>query len=162
MAANLMSDNPLILLAEDRQDDVVLLQMALAKIAFPHTLEIVNDGEEAIAYLKGQGRYADHARYPLPTLLLLDLKMPRQTGFEVLEWLRATRELKGLRTIVLTSSADSKDVSRSYELGANAFFEKPLHFGQLVTLMKTIQEHWLGPCLAPQISRPTPVSDRGR
>jgi len=116
-----MSENPIILVAEDREDDVVLLQMALAKTPFLHTLRVVNDGEQAIDYLEGLGRFTDLVLYPLPALLLLDLKMPRQTGFEVLEWLRATRELKGLRTIILTSSADFKDVDRCYELGANAF-----------------------------------------
>jgi DNA-binding NarL/FixJ family response regulator len=78
-----------------------------------------------------------------------------QNGFEVLEWIRAVRELKGLRTIVLTSSATSEDVDLAYELGANAFFVKPLLFTQFVAQVKTIQEHWFDGCLAPRISRPT-------
>jgi len=121
-------DSRVILLAEDRDDDVFTTRKALRDAFIENPLKIVHDGEQAIAYLNGTGRFSDRSKYPLPALLLLDLKMPRKNGFEVLAWLRACKQFRSLPVIVLTSSQDLTDVKRAYHVGATSFLWKPLGF----------------------------------
>src|SRR5258705_8683596 len=116
-----MPDQAVILLAEDREDDIALIRKAFARAYVLNPLQVVRDGEEAIAYLSGEGKYSNRAEYPLPDLLLLDLKMPRIDGFEVLKWIREQPGLSALRVVVLTSSEDIRDVNVAYRLGANSF-----------------------------------------
>src|SRR6266446_3785564 len=99
-----MTDRATVLLAEDDPDDVLLAQIAFEKARLANPLQVVRDGEEAIAYLQGEGRYGDRHCFPLPMLLLLDLKMPRVNGFQVLEWLREHPRLYRLPVAVMTSS----------------------------------------------------------
>src|SRR5882672_7903883 len=106
-----MPDRELILIAEDREDDVFLIRRSLEKANVFNPLQVVGSGEETIAYLKGEGRFANRSEYPLPGLLLLDLKMPRTDGFEVLRWIRQQPGLKALRVVVLTSSEDMRDIN---------------------------------------------------
>ena len=120
-----MNGEATILLAEDDPNDVFFMKRAFEKAQLPNPLVVVSDGEETIRYLKGEGVYADRARYPLPGLLLLDLRMPRRGGFEVLDWLRRQPGLKRLMTVVLTSSAESPDINHAYDLGANSYLLKP-------------------------------------
>jgi len=143
-----------ILLAEDRDDDVLLIRRAFASAYIPNPLYVVKDGEEAIAYLAGERRYANREEYPLPSLLLLDLKMPRMDGFEVLTWIRQQPSLKALRVVVLTSSSDLRDVTKAYQLGANSFLVKPVDFQNLIALIKTVEGYWLEISKVPEISRP--------
>src|SRR6266436_6531146 len=96
----------LILLADDDENDIALIRRALSKADIRNPTKIVRDGEEAIAYLKGEGKFSNRAKYPLPTLMLLDLKMPRKNGFEVLDWSRRQPDLKALHIVVLTASRD--------------------------------------------------------
>jgi CheY-like chemotaxis protein len=117
---------------------------------------VVSDGEEAVAYLKGEGKYADRYEYPLPSLLLLDLKMPRKNGFEVLEWIREQPGLRRLRVVVLTTSDAPDDIDRAYELGANAFMVKPLERGQFLELTNAIKGYWLWMSAAPDLQVPVP------
>ena len=149
-----MPDQGVIMLAEDRADDVLLVQRAFAAGGVTNPLQVVRDGEEAIAYLSGIGRYAKRDEHPLPDLLLLDLKMPRIDGFEVLRWVRAQPTLSCLRIIVLTASEDIRDVNIAYRLGANSFLVKPLDFQNVVELAKTLQDYWLQTSKVPEISRP--------
>jgi CheY-like chemotaxis protein len=144
----------LILVAEDREDDQLLIRRAFERAQLVNPLRIVNDGEEAIAYLKGEGQFSDRTKYPLPELLLLDLKMPRKNGFEVLEWVRSQPDLKVLPVVVLTSSEDVYDVSRAYQLGANSFLVKPIEFDQFVQMSKAIKGYWLWLSRPPAV--PTP------
>src|SRR4051794_24168262 len=116
-----MPETALILLAEDDEDHVLLVRRAFNQARILNPLHVVRDGEQAIAYFKGVGIYANRDEYPLPGLFLLDLKMPRTSGFEVLDWVRSQPSLKALRVIVLTTSADMKDVNRAYQLGATSF-----------------------------------------
>src|SRR4051812_8405217 len=120
-----MTDSPVILLAEDREDDGIIIRNAFARTTFPYRLTVVRDGEEAVAYLEGAGAYADRARYPFPSVLLLDLKMPRKDGFEVLDWIRGRAEFSSLRVVVLTSSKLTSDINQAYERGAKSFLVKP-------------------------------------
>jgi CheY-like chemotaxis protein len=119
------SNDVIILLAEDDPNDVFFLQRALAKAGINFPLHVVRNGQEALEYLAGLGKFSDRVKYPLPSLLLLDLKMPFVDGFEVLAWARAQTELKQLPVIVLTSSAVDRDRQRTAELGANGYFVKP-------------------------------------
>jgi CheY-like chemotaxis protein len=138
-----VNDIATILLAEDLEDDIVLIRRALEKGGIQNPVQVVRDGEEAINYLSGMNPYSDRAKYPLPALLLLDLKMPKADGFEVLHWIQTQPYLKPLRTVVLTSSEDIRDVNRAYHLGASSFLVKPLDFENAVELAKTVTHYWL-------------------
>src|SRR2546421_4942592 len=142
-----------ILLAEDREDEVTLLRRAFAKANFLNPLHVVSNGDEAIDYLKGEGKYANRGEYPLPSLLLLDLKMPRKDGFEVLHWIRKQPDLSALRVIVLTSSDQIRDVNRAYEMGANSFLVKPVDFGSFVEVTRALRGYWLWVAEEPEVSR---------
>jgi CheY-like chemotaxis protein len=144
----------LILIAEDNEDHVLLLRRALQKGAVLNPVFVVNDGEETIAYLSGEGKYADRYEYPLPALLLLDLKMPKKNGFEVLEWIRGQPGLKRLRVVVLTTSDSPDDIDRAYEMGANAFMVKPLEKRQFLDLTDAIKGYWLWMSAAPDLHAP--------
>lgn len=138
-----MPDHSVILLAEDDEDYVLLIQHAFAKSHVPNPLHVVSTGKEALAYFKGEGKYANRVEYPLPELLLLDLKLPQFNGFEILAWIRTQPGLSGLRVLVLTSSDQIKDVNDAYRLGANSFLVKPYDFEDLVHFTRLIQEFWL-------------------
>ncbi len=149
-----MPETGVILLAEDDEDDILLVQCAFKEAGIINPLHVVRDGDEAIAYLKGVGRYSNRAEYPLPSLLLLDLKMPHTNGFEVLQWIRSEPSLRALRVIVLTSSAELCDVNEAYHLGANSFLVKPKDFGNFITLFQTLHSYWLRRDQSPEIDRP--------
>lgn len=148
-----MSDQAVILLAEDREDDILLVRHAFKKAYINNPLHVVRDGEEAIAYLAGEGKYSNRSEYPLPDLFLLDLKMPRMDGFQVLKWVRRHPTLGALRVIVLTSSDDIRDVNAAYQLGANSFMVKPMDFEDVFNLSKTLTSYWLQMSKTPEISR---------
>lgn len=145
-----------ILLAEDDENDVLLMQRAFSRLGIANPLDVVTDGEEAISYLKGEGSFLDRAKFPLPCLLLLDLKMPKKNGFEVLSWLRdrETGTLKRLLTIVLTSSRETRDINLAYDLGANSYLVKPADFQNLSTLLKTLENYWLSLNQCPEVQPP--------
>src|SRR2546421_955120 len=149
-----MPDQAVILLVEDRPDDVLLIRRAFQKAYINNPLQVVRDGEEAIWYLRGEGKYQNRAEYPLPDLVLLDLKMPRVDGLQVLTWIRAQPGLKGLPVIVLTSSEEMRDVNAAYHLGANSFLVKPMDFEDVVHLSKSISSYWLKLSRGPEVSRP--------
>jgi len=132
-----------ILLAEDDPNDVLLIQRAFQRNHVANPVQVVRDGEEALAYLSGQAPFADRELHPLPVLMLMDLKMPRKSGLEVLEWVRQQPGLKRLPIIVLTSSNQSPDINRAYELGANSYLVKPAGFDSLLELVKSLDMYWL-------------------
>ena len=149
-----MPDRDLILIAEDHEDDVLLIRRSLERANVFNPIQVVHNGEETMAYLRGEGRFSNRAEYPLPALLLLDLKMPRKDGFEVLRWIRQQPTLKALRVVVLTSSEDIRDVNRAYESGANSFLVKPMDFENSVEIAKFLKDYWLRTDKAPSLSRP--------
>lgn len=149
-----MPELAVILLAEDEEDYVLLIRHAFSQAKILNPLHVVWNGQEAIAYLKGEGKYSNREEYPLPDLLLLDLKMPRVNGFEVLKWIRGQPGLAALRVLVLTSSDQISDVNEAYRLGANSFLVKPLDFEDFTSLSRLINEFWLRVSKAPEISRP--------
>ena len=132
-----------ILLAEDDPNDVLLIQRAFQRNHVANPVQVVRDGEEALAYLSGQAPFADRERHPLPVLMLMDLKMPRKSGLEVLAWVRHQPGLKRLPIVVLTSSNQGPDINRAYELGANSYLVKPAGFDSLLELVKNLDMYWL-------------------
>ncbi len=133
----------MILLVEDDVNDILLMSRAFNKARLANPLQVVHDGEEAIRYLSGEGEYADRSKHPIPFLILLDLKMPRKSGFEVLQWVRDNSELKNALVVILTASQEAPDVKRAFELGADSFLTKPAQFDDLVAMMKRLQGYWL-------------------
>jgi CheY-like chemotaxis protein len=137
-----MLNNQFILLVDDDENDVLLIQRAFQKAGLQRSLKTASNGEEAIEYLSGQGQHADRERYPMPFLVLLDLRMPGTDGFEVLRWVRSAAELKRLLVVVLTSSNLQSDVDRAYELGANSYLVKPVAFQEMVNLVQRFEVYW--------------------
>jgi CheY-like chemotaxis protein len=132
-----------ILLVEDSPDDATLIQRAFQKTNMMNPVQLVEDGEEAIAYLSGTGPFADRGRFPVPALVLLDVKLPRRSGLEVLEWVRSAPSLKRLPVVMLTSSREQIDVNRAYDLGVNSYLTKPVAFEALVEMVKRVNLYWV-------------------
>lgn len=134
---------PVVLLVEDDANDVLLATRAFTKASLQVDLRRVGNGQEAMDYLSGTGPYADRERHPAPSLVLLDLKLPRRSGLEVLAWMRSRPDLAGVRVVCLTSSREEKDVARAYALGASHYFVKPPAFPDLVEQLRAIGR-WQG------------------
>ena len=135
-------DDPVILLVEDSEGDALLMHTVAERAGFGPSLRLVRDGEEAIAYLLGDGAYHDRKQFPLPTAVLLDLNLPRKNGFEVLAWMRQQPALRHLHTYILTSSSRPEDIQKAYDLGANSYLVKPINFDGLVNLANCLRA-WL-------------------
>ena len=131
-------------MVEDDPNDALLVRKAAQKTLSGIPLLVVSNGQEAIQYLKGEGVYADRARFPFPDIVLLDLKMPVMNGFEVLRWVRSQPKLKRLPVIILTGSVHENDTKTAYEEGANSYLVKPGSFNDLVETMRNVGEFWLG------------------
>jgi len=157
-----MSDQTIIMLAEDLEDDILLIRTAFRNGHISNPLHVVRDGEEVLSYLKGEGNYANRVEYPLPDLLLLDLKMPRMDGFQVLRWIREQPGLQNLRVVVLTSSDQLRDVNEAYKLGANSFLVKPLEFENFTETTKMLKRYWLCMDKSPSASRTLQVPEPDR
>jgi len=135
--------NRALLLVEDNEDDVFLMKRALKGARVMNPLLVVEDGQEAVDYLSGAGKFADRDQYPLPAVVFLDLKLPLISGHDVLAWIRRQRELESLVVIVLTSSNEPSDLNRCYALGANSYVVKPPTPEQLEELAKAFKWYWL-------------------
>jgi CheY-like chemotaxis protein len=132
-----------ILHIEDDLNDVLLIARAFRKTESVAQLQVVNDGEQAVQYLSGANSFAQRDKFPVPSLVLLDLKLPRKSGIEVLEWIRAQPGLKRIPVVMLTSSRQPIDINRAYDLGVNAYLVKPVSFDALVEMVKTLDSFWL-------------------
>ena len=132
-----------ILLVEDNEDDVFLMKRALKGAHISNPLHSVEDGQQAIDYLAGQGPFADREKYPFPAIVFLDLKLPLKSGLEVLEWIRTQPPFENLIVLVLTSSNEPSDLKRAYSLGANSYLVKPPTAAQLLELAKAFKWYWL-------------------
>lgn len=153
-----MSTEDTILLVEDNPKDVFLVQRAFRKADIVTSLQVASDGDAAVQYLAGEGPYNDRVHYPLPAFVLLDLKLPKRSGAEVLYWIRQQPGLKRLPVVVLTSSREYVDVNRIYDLGVNAYIAKPSNFDQLVDILKMLHLLWLTYNEKPQLGMPHDVA----
>lgn len=134
-----------VLFVDDDPNWVELLRLAFGRTGMPNPIHGVEDGPEAIRYLQGEGRYADRTTYPLPELVLVDLRLPGMHGFEVLQWIRQQPGMAGLAVVVITGMAAPGDAQHAEELGATAFLSKPFSFDQQVELARQIRAKWLRP-----------------
>ncbi len=132
-----------VLHIDDDPNDAALLTAAARKAAVGFLVENVENGEGAIAYLSGVGKYADRQRFPLPELILLDLKMPRADGLEILQWIRSSGACRATQVLVLSGSELREDIRQAYATGANSYFVKPIGFEALVDLVRKIKAFWL-------------------
>lgn len=138
-----------ILLVEDNPADVKITQRALRESGLGVDLIVVRDGQEAVDYLLRQGGHAGTADWRIPDLILLDLNLPRMTGREVLERVRATPRLRAVPVVVLTTSRRLEDIQQMYACGANTYIEKPQDFPRFVQVLQTIHRYWLDTALLP-------------
>ena len=132
-----------ILLAEDDLGDQELTKRALEEGKVENELYIVKDGEEALDYLFRRGRYTDPETSPRPDLFLLDLNMPKLDGRQVLEQICSIHELRNIRVVVLTTSRQEEDITRSYDLGVHSYITKPVDLDQFFNVIRTLEEYWL-------------------
>ncbi len=134
-----------VLVVEDDINDVLLLKRAFSKShpVSPPALTVVADGESAVRYLGGDGEFGDRERHPLPSLVLLDLKLPRMSGHEVLEWRRHQTRLVRIPVVVMSSSQQASDIARAYDCGANSYLVKPVELKVLVEITGALQRYWL-------------------
>ncbi len=138
------NDEHAVLLVEDSPDDVKLIVRAFGRTRLPKRVQVVRDGADALAYLFGKAPYDDRSAYPLPALVILDLKMPRVDGFEVLNAVKSAPHLRRIPVVVLTSSSEAADIDRCYDLGANSYLVKPVAFADFSYVVAEIESYWLG------------------
>lgn len=144
-----------VLYADDSADDRFLFEHAYREAGVPQPLRIVDDGAEVEAYLRGDPKYADREKWPVPGLIVLDLKMPRRTGQETLEWIRGSEDWRAVPVLMLSASMHPGDIDRAYARGINAFLVKPTAASDLTRLMGCLKSFWLE--LA---EHPAPGADR--
>jgi len=140
-----------VLLIDDNRMDVELTLDAFQQVRLSNKVHVQMDGDSALSFLFGRGEFADRTRFPLPDLILLDLKMPGTDGFEVLRQVKAAPVLKRIPVIVLTSSREDGDRIMSYDIGANSYLVKPVKFADFVNVVQTIDDYWLTLNLGPPL-----------
>jgi CheY-like chemotaxis protein len=138
-----MLPNEHILIVEDDPHQLTVIREVLRDGRIGNGLHTVTTGEEAIEYLSASGKYADRQTYPAPCLVLLDLKLPGMSGFDVLQWIRSSSDFKKLPVVVLTGSRDHQDLERGYALGVNSYLFKPFAIEELRALVKSINAYWV-------------------
>lgn len=141
-----------ILLVEDNDDDAFITSRAFVTAKVEVNITRTEDGQSAIDYLEGVGRYADREKYPLPDVVMLDLKLPHKTGLEVLRWVRGHKTLSPIVVLILTSSSERADVEEAYRLHVNAYVVKPTSLNHMVDIARNIQNFWLNTSI---VLRPT-------
>jgi len=143
VAVQMKVEHLITLVVEDDDSDFQLFQAAFRRTPGNVQIHRVDDGESAVAYLTGEGEFSDRSRYPLAHLVLLDIKLPRRSGLDVLQWVRQQPGLCRMPVIMLSSSRHSVDVNRAYEQGASAYFSKPETMKELTELLGTLKHVWI-------------------
>jgi CheY-like chemotaxis protein len=138
-----MRDEPVILLVEENEDDVFLIERSFQQAGIVNRLRAVRTGEQALAYLQGEGAYADREQHPLPRLVLLGLKLQRMDGFEVLRWIRQQPQFRELRVVIVTSPTDVRGVNVAFRFGATSFMIKPTDFMRFAEFSQALAGSWL-------------------
>jgi CheY-like chemotaxis protein len=131
-------EDPIVLLVDDSANDARLMRTVFERAGFVQPLRLAIDGDDAIAYLRGEGRYADRKQFPMPTTVLMDLNMPRKDGFEVLDWIRHQPALRRLRVNIMSASSRAEDIDRAYDLGANSYLVKPGNLDGLLEMARCL------------------------
>jgi CheY-like chemotaxis protein len=131
-----------ILLVEDEENDVFFMQQAMRKAGVANPIQVASNGQEAIDYFKGAGKFANREEFPLPCLVLLDLKLPNVMGLDVLKWIRQQPEVTAI-VVILSSSNEEADIATAYRLGANGYLVKPPDVSKLTEIAKSIKDFWL-------------------
>jgi len=153
-----------VLIAEDDANHVELVRRALDQTGYGWPVHCVTDGQEAIEYLAGKGKFGNREEFPLPNILLLDLKMPRKDGFEVLKWIEDQRTislgLKEMRVVVLTASDEIRDVNRAYQLGAASFIVKPVEFSEFREMVGSMLRYWTAMNVSGTVAAPREKAGR--
>lgn len=144
-----------ILLVEDNEDDVFFLQRAMKSAGLNYPIVVATDGQQAIDYLSGAKEFSDRAKFPVPELVLLDIKLPKVHGLDVLKWIRSESSLQTLVVVMLTTSHLEVDVDRAYRLGANSFLVKTSASEKLERMLRSIHDYWL------QLNHPPPRLPNG-
>lgn len=137
-----MNEKLTVLVVDDSENDRFLLRSAFSKAGFHCLLHEVDSGEKAIAYLQGEGPYGERNRFPMPSVVLLDLNMPMKNGFGVLDWVRPQPDLRGVSVFVLSASMRPEDVEHAFASGANAFLVKPGTMEELTAMVRSLRD-WL-------------------
>jgi CheY-like chemotaxis protein len=150
------SKSDVFLLVDDDSNDQVLIRRSFRKAQAAIRVVVANDGDEALSYLSGTGNFSDRNQYPLPCAILLDLKLPRRSGLEVLAWVRKQAPLRQMPVVILTSSHLEEDVRAAYDLGANSYLVKPVDLSDLETMIARVAEYWADlnhppPALSPMV-----------
>jgi CheY-like chemotaxis protein len=145
------NQKPAILFAEDDQDDVFIVKRTLKKVGINNPVQWVEDGEQALTYLRGIGPYKNRLSFPFPGVIITDIKMPKVSGFEVLKWLQRHPECGVIPTVVLSASSEEKDVVQAYQCGANCYLQKPRTPEEMTNLMKLMFDFW-NACKIPGLS----------
>jgi CheY-like chemotaxis protein len=138
-----MNVSKTILVVEDNEDDVFALRWAFKEARITNEIQVVTDGQAAIDYLSGHGNYSDRAKYPLPFLVLLDLKLPYINGLEVLAWIKEQPALGSVVVVVLSSSDETRDHQRAYSIGARSYLVKPAEPQQIRDLIRSLESFWM-------------------
>ncbi len=139
----MLSPAATLLLVEDDVNDVFLMRRALKQAQIPNPLQVACDGQEAIHYLSGAGKFSDRIQFPIPGLVFLDLKLPYKSGFEVLAWIRSQAHLDLTLVVALTSSSEERDIAQCYRLGARTFLVKPPNAAMLTEVMVSLKDYWI-------------------
>ncbi len=138
-----MNNHFVLLLLEDSEEDIFLFQRAVAKAGRTVMLQCVRNTGEAQQYLRGEGRFADRSRFPLPSVIFSDLQLPGMGGMQFLEWLRQEPSLRAMPCVIYSGSANPADVQAAYELGVTSFIVKPIDFGDWVTRLEVVLKFWM-------------------
>ena len=140
-----------VLLVEDDLNDIFLVKRAFKIAKIENPLQVVTDGVEAVQYLRGEGKYEDRHAHPLPKLIVMDIKMPRQSGFDVLQWVKNDGPLRRIPIVIVSSSDNPADINHAYELGANAYMIKPMDLRAVEHLFSSITHYWGLECAKPEL-----------
>jgi len=152
MKEPVMELNPILLIADDDEEDRLLIKDAFEESKFPAKIVFGEDGEEVINYLNNTGRFADKKKFPIPSIIILDLNMPKKDGRETLQEIKSNPNLRSIPIIILTTSNSEKDIALSYSLGANTYICKPSTYTSLIDIVKTLSNYWYSISKLPGLS----------
>jgi DNA-binding response OmpR family regulator len=137
-----MEEYPTILLVEDNETDIILIKRAFRKSYIANPLQVVKTFQAAKDYILGKNEFSDRTIYPTPVMILLDLKLPDGSGLDFLKWKNEKANYKRIPVIVLTGSQNDEDINKAYDLGANSYIVKPVNFGRLIDMVKSLENYW--------------------